>query len=186
MAEMSFLEKIFVNSIFLDLLHNYIVMPSFSRFIGNVEGKVLEIGCGKGTTTLEIATNNPRAKITAIDYDEDQIKLAIKKSPFNKIENISFEQGDATKLRFKSSSFAYVFELNAFHHIKNYEKAMDEVYRVLKKDGKFFVMDMRVPFWIYGEAYFTRKKFEEKLEDKGFTVEKSKGIWWFYIKARKA
>ena len=186
MAEMNFFEKIFVNSFIFDLFLKLILLPSFFRFTGNVSGKILEIGCGKGTTTFGIVKRYSKADLTAIDYDEEQVKKAVKIFPLRYISRTSFEQGDATNLRFKDKSFDFVFELNSFHHIKNYEKAIKEVYRVLKKDGKFLIMDIWFPLILHGESVISKKSFENKLINNDFEVEKSKGLLGYYITARKA
>jgi len=72
--------------------------------------KALEIGCGIGKTTHLIAERYNKLKITAIDYENEQINIAKK----NKIKNVGFLQGDATNIKFKNSSFDYAIEANIF------------------------------------------------------------------------
>lgn len=189
---MQWLEKWFVNSWIIDSWHKYLNLPRFFKFTGKIQGNLLEIGCGKGTTTKEIIKKFPNVKITAIDYDDYQIKNAKQKFPRSLSKQVHFEQGDATKLRFKDESFYFVLELNTFHHIENYEKGMEEAYRVLKRNGKFIIMDLSryfifhaIKFLFPAESAFTRKEFEKKLIKNGFLIEKSKGLWLFYIVAKK-
>jgi len=188
--EMHKIEKLFVNSAFCNFLHKTLIFPSFFSFIDiNLAGKALEIGCGIGKTTKLLAEKYSKLMITAIDYDKEQIEKARKNK---KLKNVKFQYGDATKLKFKNSSFDYVIETNTFHHIKNYSKVIKEVYRMLKKNGIFYVMDISKYCFIWPlriffppESRFTKKEFIENLENNGFKVDKSKGNLLFYIAARK-
>ena len=184
------IEKLLVNSAFCSFFHKKFIFPSFFRFINKaLAGKALEIGCGIGETTKLLAEKYPKLMITAIDYDREQIKRARK---IKNLGNVKFQYGDATKLKFKNSSFDHVIETNTFHHIKNYSKAIKEVYRVVKKNGIFYAMDGSKYCFIWPlriffppESRFTKKEFIENLENNGFKVEKSKGNLLFYVAARK-
>jgi SAM-dependent methyltransferase len=101
-------------------------------------------------------------------------------------------QADARKLPFPDSSFDTVIEMNTFHHIENYEKAVAEAYRVLKKGGKFHIMDISRYFgwpvleWTgHFDGKFTEKDMAETLRKSGFRLIKSKGRFLFVIHAVK-
>ena len=183
-------EKWVVNSSLFNFLYRKTAYASFFNFIDNeLEGKALEIGCGIGKTTSWLAKRYNKLRITAIDYDKEQIKIARK----NKIINAVFEQGDGTKLKFKNFTFDYVIETGVFHHIKDYKKAVKEPSRVLKKNGYFYLMDISQYFFMLWpiklffppESLLTKKVFIEQLENNGFKVEKSKGRFVFFIAAKK-
>lgn len=187
--EMSKFEKIFVNSSIFNLIYKKTVYNSFLNFIDKkINGKLLEVGCGIGKTTHFLSERYNKIKIIAIDYDKEQINIANKKS-----RNIEFKQGDATSLNFKKESFDYVIETNVFHHIKNYEGAIKEIRRVLKKNGYFYLMDISQYFFglplisilFPPESYITKNILIDKLEKHNFKVEKSKGRLLFFIAAKK-
>jgi len=136
-----------------------------------------------------IANKYPNSKIIALDYDSSQIQMAKK---ISKLKNVEFVIGDATKLRYKSESFEIIIQVLAFHHIPQYEKAMKEVYRILKKDGRFILMDMAIrsinPFhrlFKVEPAEFTKKEFIDQLERNGFKIIKTKGKLLFSVMATK-
>lgn len=190
--EMSKFEKFFVNSSIFNFIYKKTVYNSFFNFIGgNVKGKLLEIGCGIGKTTHFLADKYNKLKITAIDYDKKQIDTAKKNK---KSKNIEFKQGDAKSLNFKNNSFDYVIETNVLHHIKNYEDAIKEAKRVLKKNGYFYLMDISqyffglplIRFLFPPESYITKNSLIEKLKENNFGIEKSKGRLLFFISAKKA
>jgi len=188
--EMHKFEKFFINSGLFNFLYRKTVYASFFDFINNeLEGKALEIGCGIGKTTSWLAKRYNKLKITAIDYDKEQIMIAKKKD----IVNAVFEQGDGTRLKFKKSSFDYAIETGVFHHIKDYKNAIKETSRVLKKNSYFYIMDVSQYFFMLWplrilfppESLLTKKEFIEQLEMNGFKIEKSKGNVLLFIAAKK-
>ena len=189
--EMKKSEKFFVNSNIFNFIYKKTVYNSFLKFIGKgIKGNLLEIGCGIGKTTHFLAEKYNKLKITAIDYDEEQIDIAKKNK---KLNNIEFKQGDATSLNFKDNSFDYLIETNVFHHIKNYEDAIKETRRVLKKNCYFYLMDISqyffglplISFLFPPESYITKTILINKLEENNFRIEKSKGSLIFFIAAKK-
>jgi len=103
----------------------------FKEFIGN-EGKViLELGCGTGLFTKEIAKT--RNKIYAIDISDQLLLKARKRVHAN---NVKLRLEDAHKTKFKSSSFDYIIGSSILHHL-DINLAIKEIYRLLKKGGKF-------------------------------------------------
>jgi len=184
-------EKFFVNSNIFNFIYKKTVYNSFLNFIDEyLKGKLLEVGCGIGKTTHFLAEKYKKLKITAIDYDKGQIELADKDKKF---KNIEFKQGDATSLNFKKEYFDFVIETGVLHHIKNYEDAIKEIRRVLKKNGYFYLMDISQYFFglllirtlFPPESYVTKNILIEKLEKNGFKIEKSSGNLFFFIAAKK-
>ena len=184
------IEKFFVNNMIFNCLHNKFLVSKFLKHIQEKPKNILEIGCGGGYTTKSIRKRFPNSKIAAIDYDKEQIKIANKLH--RNIENVKFMQGDATSLKFKNNTFDAVFEFNVLHHIKNYEKAIKEIKRVLKKNKKFYIMDVSKYFFIPilrnffpAEAYFTKEELIKKLEKNKFEIKKHSGKRIFYVIAKK-
>ena len=62
--------------------------------------------------------------------------------------NLSFQVQDATKLTYESESFDVVVIANALHIMPNPDLALQEIHRVLKKDGILFA-----PTFVYEKGY---------------------------------
>lgn len=90
---------------------------------------VLELGCGTGYFTREMLQTN--AKIVAIDISPDLLDVA--KSTIQS-ENISFLEENAYQMTFAENTFDSVVGSSVLHHLE-IEKAISEIYRVLKPDG---------------------------------------------------
>jgi ubiquinone/menaquinone biosynthesis C-methylase UbiE len=89
---------------------------------------VLDIGCGTGVLFPFFTS----WKVTAFDNSEAMLACARKKNALHVIEYV---QGDAHQLPFPDSSFARVVMLSVVPHLYDTNKAMREVYRVLKPKG---------------------------------------------------
>jgi ubiquinone/menaquinone biosynthesis C-methylase UbiE len=91
--------------------------------------KVLEIGCGTGLFTEKVF-NETKAEIIATDLSEDLLEVARKKGL-----PITFKAEDAMRLSFDNESFDVVFGSSILHHL-DFEKSLNEIYRVLKPGGR--------------------------------------------------
>jgi len=96
---------------------------------------ILEIGCAAGIDTFYLAkyTNN---KIIGIDIISDIINQAVnlKKQSKNLQNKITFEIGDAEKLKYDNESFDFVYSLSVLH-TTDINKSLSEINRVLTKNG---------------------------------------------------
>ncbi|WP_051310593.1 class I SAM-dependent methyltransferase [Zooshikella ganghwensis] len=98
---------------------------------------VLEIGCGIGLDSYQLVKHG--MKLTAIDLTNIAIEIASSRFKASNIEG-NFFIGDATSLQFDDNSFDYVYSFGVLHHVQDTEKAIIEVYRVLKQGGIAKVM----------------------------------------------
>lgn len=91
---------------------------------------VLELACGTGQLSFPLSdcTNS----WTATDFSENMIKQAKRRGT---TEKLSFCVADATALSYENENFDCVVISNALHIMPEPEKAMQEIRRVLKKDG---------------------------------------------------
>lgn len=97
---------------------------------------VLDLCCGTGDFTKIITKFFPRAKVIGLDFSKKMLKLAKEKNPNN-----VFMQADCTNLPFKDKEFNYITMGFGLRNIKDRQKAISEIYRVLEKGGKFLHLD---------------------------------------------
>ena len=98
--------------------------------------KILDFGCGDGNSSIFIRKHFPLSTITGVDVSEQSIKIAKEKN----IENAAFTVFKGVELPYKNESFDVVFSSMVFHHIEHklHDAVLEEIYRVLKKDGRFY------------------------------------------------
>lgn len=91
--------------------------------------KILDAGCGYGLLSFTLAKKGH--KIYPIDNSEKRIEFLIK----NRLKNAKVM--DIRNLQFPDEFFDVVIISEVLEHIKNGEKVLSELTRVLKKDGIF-------------------------------------------------
>lgn len=123
-------------------------------------GKVLDIGCGNGPLTIQIAKRYPQAEAIGIDYWGRAWEFS--KSVCNRnaeIEGVagrvSFERASASSLPFDDEAFDVVASNLVFHEVRDVrdkKKLIKEALRVVKKGGRFVFQDLFLWKWVYGEV----------------------------------
>lgn len=192
--EMRWLEKWAVNSFSRVYLRWYLLPRLLALIDGPLVGKGLALGPGVGWETLALAERFPETILIGVDYDPDQVERARRNLGAcpSLSTRVTFQQGDATALSFAAGSFDFVYELNVFHHIRDYPAAIREVHRVLKPGGQFFLQDLSRRFFLPGvrqlfppESLFTRAELVRDLETAGFKVEAGRGQAIIFLRARR-
>ncbi len=99
--------------------------------------KVLEVGCGIGIDGMEFAKIG--ANYIGIDISEKSLKLA--KTYFNlSNQRANLLLADAENLPFQDNTFDLVYSWGVLHHTPDIQKAIEEIYRVLKPNGRIIIM----------------------------------------------
>ena len=106
-----------------------------NKIIPNAEGRVLEIGIGSGLN-LELYNQNKVTEIFSVDPDNVLLNKARRRAKLNNI-NLHIESLSAEELPFESNSFDTVVSTYTLCSIKNVDKALAEVNRVMKEGSKF-------------------------------------------------
>lgn len=103
--------------------------------------KVLEVGCGDGYGSAYLA--KAAAEVTGMDYEKDVISRA--KNKYSG-KNLSFTDGDATRLQFADESFDAACSFQVIEHIPEdkLRQYLSEIRRVLKDDGIFYVSTLNL------------------------------------------
>lgn len=111
--------------------HRFVEKPMMKSMMPNLSNKkVLMIGCGTGEESILLKEFGAK-DITGIDLSKKSIALA--KQTYS---DIKFEIGDMNNLNFEDESFDFVYSSLVIHYSNKPKKVYNEIYRVLKKDGK--------------------------------------------------
>jgi SAM-dependent methyltransferase len=134
--------------------------------------KLLEIGCGTGLFTGKVyeATG---ANIIGTDISEDLLEVARKQHP-----EIEFRVADAMDLDFPDNTFDGVYGSSIIHHL-DMEKAMKEIWRVLKPGGStvFAEPNMLNPqIFIQKNVPFIKKALGDSPDETAIIRWKMKGL----------
>lgn len=131
----------------LEHLHRYAIAIEY------VENRiVLDVASGDGYGTNLLAKK--AEKVWGLDIDNQSIHNAIK---VYKTENLKFDIGSITKMPYPNNMFDVVVCFETIEHIIEYDQALTEMKRVLKKDG---ILLMSTPNkLIYTDMRATKNEF---------------------------
>lgn len=107
----------------------------------NMKLNILDIACGTGKLAFRLVRYSKYIKVEGIDFSDKMIRKARINQLKKGTKNTSFKQALASKLPYSDNTFNIVTCSHAFHHFPNQRKVIKEAYRVLKKNGKFMVID---------------------------------------------
>jgi len=154
--------------------------------------KALDLGCGTGNYTIELAKRG--ADVVGIDTSEEMLGCARIKAQKADIK-ASFKAADAMNLPFPDSSFDAVLSNGLLCFLKEPEKALMEMHRVLKPGGRVVVGVLnRWSPWalfrrikglfkdtIYNKARFiSPPELERMLRIAGFEIKEVKTCLFFF------
>jgi ubiquinone/menaquinone biosynthesis C-methylase UbiE len=94
--------------------------------------KILDVGCGTGAITFDIAQIT-EGEVIGVDIDSEKLKDA--KKALSDVPNILLIEADATNLPFENDSFDLVVFTLVIMHIKDQQIALNEMARVTKRGG---------------------------------------------------
>ncbi|MGA3289427.1 MAG: methyltransferase domain-containing protein [Candidatus Bathyarchaeia archaeon] len=96
---------------------------------------LLDIGCGDGKITVELAQSLPDGRTVGVDSSKEMIRLAQHNFPSKDYPNLSFQVMDARKLTFESE-FDRIFSNATLHWIVDQKTVLSGVQRSLKPHGR--------------------------------------------------
>lgn len=96
---------------------------------------VLDIGCGDGKISAELAARVPNGSVLGIDAAHTMIQFAQDRFPLSRFPNLRFRYGDATHLAF-CHEFDLVVSFAALHWVHDHRAVLQGVKRALKPDGR--------------------------------------------------
>lgn len=91
---------------------------------------VLDLCCGQGSLTAVMSSTG--AAVTGLDFSSAMLAIAAKAAP-----GAALHEGDATAMPFADESFDAVVCNFGMMHISDQPKALSEIRRVLRRDGRF-------------------------------------------------
>jgi trans-aconitate methyltransferase len=97
--------------------------------------RVLDIGCGDGKVTAELAAHVPEGSVLGIDSSETMIEFALRQFPQAFFPNLQFRGGDATRLTY-SHEFDLVVSFASLHWISDHLAVLAGIKRALKPSGR--------------------------------------------------
>lgn len=150
------------------------------------KGRILDIGCGFGELIEALKASGFDVKgIVASKYEFDECKR----------KGLSVLLHDASKkLPYADESFDFIISIGSIEHIKGWQNALNEMHRVLKKNGKVLIetpnhsvfrktkkyFNLKDDFDLFHIKEFDFDELVQELDIRGFTDVKAHDKWFYY------
>jgi SAM-dependent methyltransferase len=117
------------------------------------DAKVLDVGCGPGTITVDLAVRAPEGQVTGIDAAVSVLDLARQEAERRGQGNVRFETGDVYRLTFGDGTFDVVHAHQVLQHLSDPVAALAEMRRVCRPGGLVAARDADYGgmFWFPGD-----------------------------------
>jgi ubiquinone/menaquinone biosynthesis C-methylase UbiE len=134
------------------------------------DARVLELGCGPGYFSLEVARNVAAGKLVMVDIQQEMLDMAKNRLEKKAVANVEYIQGDAVALPLESESFDVVFLVAVLGEVPDRVQCLRELHRVLRPKGLLSVTEQ------FGDPHaIPMSQIHSFVKTMGFEVEKSFG-----------
>lgn len=104
--------------------------------------RILELGCGWGALSLELARRFPKSPVTVVSNSATQrqfIETQAYKRGYHNLQVLTRDLGKEENYDFGPEKFDRVMSIEMMEHIRNYEKFFSLIAQAMNPDGKMFV-----------------------------------------------
>lgn len=110
----------------------------------NRELKILDLGCGSAAISSQLGGNT----VYGLDVNPSLLRLAEEKG-------VVVKEGAFERMPFDDSFFDVVLSIDSIEHVASRERAINEIKRVLKKEGELVVFTPAYDSltWLIGERF---------------------------------
>ena len=119
--------------------HSETQMSQATELIGKLgirgDERVLDIGCGDGKVTAQLARLVPEGAVLGLDASEEMVRFAQSHFPPSEFPNLSFHCGDARELTFYGQ-FEVVFSNATLHWVIDHRPVLAGISRSLRTGGR--------------------------------------------------
>jgi arsenite methyltransferase len=108
--------------------------------------QLIELGCGPGFYSCRLAERFSDMSVTGVDRSESQLRWARERAGALGLSNCRFRRINALKLSYADAEFDIVLASRLFTILPEQNRAVAEMYRVLKAGGRCFIAEPRYAF----------------------------------------
>jgi ArsR family transcriptional regulator len=107
---------------------------------GTSDLEIIDLGCGDGTLTVEMAKFAKR--VIGVDFNPDILASARQRVDRLGLKNVNLLVEDVSNLSLPSESLDAVFFSQSLHHLDDPESGLREAARILRPGGQVLIMEL--------------------------------------------
>lgn len=141
-----------------------------------------DLGCGSGFLTIPLSRRVK--KVYGIDVQKEMLEFLEHNIENQRIENIMPLLSEENKIPLEDETLDLLISVNTLHEFSDKEKMIQEIWRVLRRNGKAVIVDFKKEENGFGPPIAIRlsKDLAKNLFEKnGFTFLKSKDLTYHYL-----
>lgn len=138
---------------------------------------VADIGAGTGAFLKLLSDKTgPAGKVYAVDISDEFVEHMKKRKVKEKLSNLEVVKGEMEKTTLPENSIDVVFICNTYHHFGNYKAMLEDMKKILKKNGRLSIVEFdKVPGksrqWVIDHIRAEKKVFLNEIISAGFKFE---------------
>jgi ubiquinone/menaquinone biosynthesis C-methylase UbiE len=130
------------------------------------QARILEIGCGRGAGACLIQEEFHPTTLHAFDLDLRMIRMAGRYLKADYADKICLYVGDASTLPYRDGVLDAVFGFGVLHHLPDWRQGVQEIARVLKPGGIYFLEEFYPQFY---QNFLARRIFLHPEHDRFYS-----------------
>lgn len=160
------------------------------------DAKILDIGCGDGKITADIAKFIPKGSVLGIDLSNSMLEWARKQYHSLEYPNLSFKEGSFLETGV-IDQFDLIVSFCALQHCTDQKSALNEISTILKPNGKVLILvpamnnkawnqsrakiqtsSKWAPYWqgFIPRKFLSMQQYEDLLQETGFHIVKIENV----------
>jgi SAM-dependent methyltransferase len=112
-------------------------LERITSLIQRRRGLILDLACGPGNVTRQIARLAPNSTVIGFDLSPQMLARAVRLTAKERLDNVFYIRGSALAMPFSAEAFGAVTCFGALQLFTDQEQAVGEIARVLGPDGEF-------------------------------------------------
>lgn len=109
--------------------------------------ELIELGCGPGFYSCGLAARFPQISVLGLDRSRQQLDCAKRKARRMRLDNCGFDRDNVLALKHADASFDALIAARLFTVLPSQERAIAEIFRVLRPGGRCVIAEPRYGFW---------------------------------------